>query len=363
MKNRDNVKACLSLLALAIMGCGSTTQPAFAGHHFETPLAKKFPHYDMTDVYVFDSDRKDHTAVVLKFNPHAKSADFINAFGTDGYYSIHFGADKSMTSGVAFSFTFADGKVRMHQVGKAVPELGELGQEIGSGDINTSFTIEGVAGSSVRIWTGVGPDPFPGNGKGLNLWKNAALKGEYLKDAYKDGEDLFGNFEAAMISFDIPNSLLPKKVHYYASAAHKNEGKWQQVNRIGYVLMPHIFLSNKDYEEINAEPPQDDVKSILKSAATLERWVAVAGRAPDPKSYAMEMAKKLLPDVVPYVPGTPAQYTVNIDEMNGRRVNDDAMNVAVTWMTGGAITDDNCYIKPERVSAFFPFVVGKSNNK
>lgn len=357
MGREFSVSAMVSLSMIVVGGAAAVlfAKPGFASHHFETELSKMNPLLDLTDLYVFESDRKGYTAVVLKFNPTAKAEQWADAFPSNGYVSVHFGADKTMSSGVTYNFTFADDKVTMHRADEAVPELGDLGDVVGSGAMNSTVEI----GDS-RVWTGVGPDPFAGNGKGLTLYRDAAEKGEFLKDAYKDGEDLFGTFEASMISFDVPNSELPNELYYYGSSAIKDGDAWKPINRIGFVLMPHIFLRGEDYMKIINGAPADDPVNIVKVAATLEKWVSVADNVADPKAYSMEMAKKLMPDVVPYVPGTPASYSTNIDNINGRRVNDDAMNVAVTWMTGGAISDDNSYIKPDRVSAYFPFVVGTS---
>lgn len=108
--------------------------PAYASHHFETPLAREHPQYDLTDLYVFASDRKGSTTLMIDANPQtakdSKQGDA--AFGADGIYNIHVGADRKLSSGHTYTFSFNDGSVTVSKVDGANPDLDAFKPEGGS---------------------------------------------------------------------------------------------------------------------------------------------------------------------------------------------------------------------------------------
>jgi hypothetical protein len=63
--------------------------------------------------------------------------------------------------------------------------------------------------------------------------------------------------------------------------------------------------------------------------------VSAAGTSDDPHGYGRSVANQLLPDVLPYVVGTPASY--GFAGLNGRTLADNAPEVMLSMVTGTGI--------------------------
>ncbi len=88
---------------------------------------------------------------------------------------------------------------------------------------------------------------------------------------------------------------------------------------------------------------------MVLRAITLDRDSTVR----DKVAYADKLAAELLPDVIPYKPGTPASF--NFNGINGRKPTDDAMDVQLSRFLGRPVTDNANSFTRQR--AAFPYVV------
>ena len=121
--------------------------------------------------------------------------------------------------------------------------------------------------------------------------------------------------------------------------------------------MPHLYLfaATDEQRTLRHEhlPAQDHQHHAL-AVSTIEAYSRLAGFQADPAGYAQAMAERLLPDAVPYEIGTAAQYRA--DGANGRKLTDDAMDVALSWVLGAPVSDE--VDQPAgRATTTFPFVV------
>lgn len=129
---------------------------------------------------------------------------------------------------------------------------------------------------------------------------------------------------------------------------------WHQVNRIGHVLLPHLYLDTDEHNKSENEgrPVTDHmrrawVKDVIQNFAT------TCGGQKNPSEYAENMAQMLLPDVVPYTIGTEAHYGVH--HFNGRKLSDYAMDTAVHFLCGRQVED---YVRPtSNYTNAFPYLV------
>jgi hypothetical protein len=123
------------------------------------------------------------------------------------------------------------------------------------------------------------------------------------------------------------------------------------------VLVPHLYLFSTTDEQRSSRhehPPALDSQYQALAAETIEKYARLAGFQSDPVAYAKRIAESILPDAVPYRIGSQAHY--GIAGANGRKLTDDAMDAALSWVVGAAVNDG--VNQPEgRVSSSFPFVV------
>jgi hypothetical protein len=136
-------------------------------------------------------------------------------------------------------------------------------------------------------------------------------------------------------------------------------GGWRQINRAGHPMMWPIFWPNDtDFTNpANARHPAEDVDAAAKYIGEqIAAVVAAAGTSGDPSSYGQAVARKLFPDVLPYVVGTPAVY--GFTGFNGRTLADNAPEAMLSLVTNTAIPGGlkPATAKDQRTSTF-PYVV------
>ncbi len=349
-----NSSVCRSLpmavAAFALVAGFLTPFTSHAGHHFETKLAQEHPQYDMTDVYAFRSHEPGKTILIMNANPTTKAGQA--DFGKDGLYNLHFGFDRQLKSGHTFTFKFDGSQMQMSWHESANPELGAQGEVKSSGAIGE--TIE--CSSGVRWWAGAIHEPFAGNGLGLGAFREAVAKGEFQPELFNNGDQanvLFDGKHVSSIVMEVPNKYLGTKIFYYGTTAWYDQDHWHQVNRIGHVLLPHLYMLTPPYKNAENETrPVTDEERREWVKSTIESFARVSGHK-DATAYAEEMSKVIMPDVVPYVIGTEAHYGVY--HLNGRKLSDDAMDTAVHILCGRQIED---YVRPTgNYTGSFPYVV------
>ena len=324
-----------------------------SGHHYETSLALKHPKLDLHDIWVFESKDLTSTAFILSFNPTTQANG--DNFSNNGLYHFHIANDKTLNRGLTLTFAFEGEEVSIYASDKPVTEPGEKGTLIGSGPVNKILKFS----NGLKLFTGANQDPFQGNAYGIDGFKQAAEKGEFDMSVFDVGEEgnVFGASNSAIISLEIPNELLPSTIHYYASSDLFIMGRWHQVNTIGHVLFPHMYLMG---DEANTKKQSLSPKATFdmrqQVADAFNLFVGLSKMKSDPRKYADSLANIVLPDVVSYEIGTKAHYGLN--RRNGRHLRDDAMDVALALMLGAdEPVDDQVSIKPERITNEFPYIV------
>lgn len=342
--------ASKSILAISL-GVVSTASIVYASHHFESSLAQKFPQYDLTDMYVFDSADKGYTTFIMDVNP-TTGKDGKSMFGDNGVYSFHIASNKSMRAeGLTITASLKDNDFIFGIATGSNLAIGTKGEPVGKATIGNAE----VFNNGMRVWTGAARDPFVGNSAGLIAFSQKLAKGELDLTTYIKGVDLFAQFNTSAIVIEIPNKMLPKKVYVYASSAMYNLDKWEQVNRLANPLMTHLFMADNKMEvaEHVGHRPDMDVKRSYAVSGRVLRAVSLDGKLSNPVEYSDSVAAKLLPDLIPYEVGTKAEYS--FENINGRAPTDDAMDAVLSLFLGRKVTDHaNTF---DRHPSKFPYLV------
>ncbi|MES2705110.1 MAG: hypothetical protein V4726_00775 [Verrucomicrobiota bacterium] len=343
-----------SLRALLAAGCLLAPLSAPAGHHGDTALAREHPQFDTQDIFAFPAPEGKKTVFALTFNPKGKAGDAAT-FGAKGLYNIHIGADANLSKGLTFTVTYKGTHVHVYESSSAFPEMSKKGTLIGETEIGKPQTLK----NGMRVWTATVQDPFPGNGAGIGLLKKAAAEGKFDADAFATPGNLFAKGVSGGIVLEVPNSLLPEKIHYCASTAAEIEpGHWHRINRIGHVLLPHLYLADEQQKEIqDSSDISTDLERKSKVVAVIEKYTALAGAQKDPKAYAEAWAARILPDSVPYTVGTPAAY--KLPDLNGRALSDNAMDTAVEILVGKPFPANSG--EPDKFTKEFPSSLRPNN--
>ena len=124
------------------------------------------------------------------------------------------------------------------------------------------------------------------------------------------------------------------------------------------MMWPIFWPDDTDFSNpANTRHPSKDTADDGEHIAGLVAAVAAAsGTVGDPRGYGQAVAAELLPDLLPYVIGTPATYGFAV--RNGRPLADNAPEVMLSLVTGTAIPSG---LKPAATghlrTAVFPYVL------
>jgi hypothetical protein len=282
-------------------------------------------------------------------------------------FKIHFdGSDyEHLTYRVSFGEREADGSqtLKLHAVtGEearddfAVGELlleGRTGEVVGNGD--------------VRMWAGKITDWFYIDLPLLSKI-NAAVKDGTAPDLSDWRPDEAQNsvadttVESIVLEVSDRDSKLRPGAHIGVWAATKlatDAGGWRQINRAGYPMMWPIFWPDdiKFENPANTRHPSEDYAAAGKYIGDqISAVVSALGTSEDPEGYGESVARRLFPDVLPYVVGTPATY--GFGGFNGRTLADNTPEVMLSLVLNTAVPSG---LKPavgkDLRDASFPYVV------
>jgi hypothetical protein len=151
----------------------------------------------------------------------------------------------------------------------------------------------------------------------------------------------------------------PRAGVWAATKLATDSGGWRQVNRAGHPMMWPIFWpDDTDFSNpANVRHPSEDFSADGKHIAEqVAATVSAGGTSGDPQGYGQIVARRLFPDVLPYVIGTAATY--GFGAFNGRTLADNAPEAMLSLVTNTAVPSG---LKPSVAEhlrdARFPYVV------
>ena len=331
-------------------------------HHFDTPTGREDPRINVCDFYLFEG-APGATVMAMTVNPDA-GLSAPDSFRDEGLYAFRFDLDGDAREDLTFKLRFGavehkaqDGHRHMQSFevrrsAGAVATQGLDGDVIATGQ--TGETIG--AASGVRVFAGLAPDLFAGDGVALARFRTAAFQdNRFDPDAFLNRKNLFERRNVSAIVLEVPTSMIGKgRVRSWATASLFGHAQEVQVSRWGLPLITHVFMPDEDmHEAYNRATPASDLaqfaSQIGKVAAML---TGLAGSAADPHEYAKRLIERLCPTTLPYVLGTAASF--DFVGINGRGLADDVMDVILTLATNTALGDG---VRPDtkRLRPEFPY--------
>lgn len=316
-------------------------------HHLDSPESRKDSRLNVTDNYVFDTP--DGTAFVMIVNTSLANAT--PGFHPEARYEIKVHLDGAAKEHLTYRFAFDD---RADDGTQAVELVKLQGEDATLDTADGDVILRGRTGrelesDGVRVWAGVAADPFyldlgelPFIVAGLQGKAPIAIEGWTAEQA----QNSFAGSSVYAIVLEIPAldpDLRPGRSigTWSVTRLATDAGGWHQTNRSGIPMIWPLFraIGSDDDDELyhrdtHAQPSED----LSNDGRWFTDVVAAAARntgTQNPERYAGIVVPRLLPDLLPYVVGTPAEFS--FAGFNGRTLGDNAPEVMFSLLTNSAI--------------------------
>jgi hypothetical protein len=310
-------------------------------HHFDSELAQADGRLDLCDLYVFAGEQAGHTALILTMNPFAGVVSPIT-FHPQARYEFKLDRDDDAVEELVLRITFSP----VDERGQQRMELRRVGCVQAGDDVEETLLASGCTGEGIqiagggRMWAGLAADPFFGNGDGLDRFNQALSEGRFDARAFDNAQNTFAQRNVTAIVLELPTMQLGAGLmHCWATATLWHPEEAVQVNRIANPLLLHLFFEDEALKTAHnqGQPVEDWQRSGAQIAVRVAQASRLAGAVMDAPAYGERVARMLLPDRLAYQPGQPAGYA--LAGRNGRRLSDDAMDVALSLFVGAPFSD------------------------
>jgi hypothetical protein len=300
-------------------------------HHYSGPDFG-FPHgdarLDLTDLYAFPKPG-DAGKSILIMNVHPSASvnppglTAADPFAPEALYELKIDTDGDAVADIAYRVRFSASEggqqtATLRRVeGIEAARTGDGGQTIVEGapvSMGRGALVTDAGG--YRFFAGWRSDPFFFDTQGA------------LNNLQFTGDDFFADKDVCGIAIEVPNSELDHHNGIWARTLNEVNGKWTQADR-GARPQQAVFLTGAEKADYLAGEPADDARFVAAFAHSLQH---AGGYAPQDANL---VARRLLPDILPYEPNRPACFPDN-----GRTLTDDAVDVFLPIHTNGKVTGD-----------------------
>ena len=284
---------------------------------------------DITDLYAFPKPG-DLSKSILILNVHMSfgvnptGPTTTEPFAPGALYEIKIDTDGDAIADISYSLQFrssGDGKqsatLRRIQ-GPAAAGPGDWGEVVvAEAPVSAGRRALVTTAGECRLFAGWRSDPFFFD-----------ANGNFNKMQFT-GDDFFADKNVCSIVLEVPNVALgTSKLGLWARTLEKTGDSWVQADRGGRPLQA-VFLASGDRAAYLSGEPADDERFIGVFAHELEHTGGYTSQN------AREVAKNLLPDILPYDPWRPASFPDN-----GRTLTDDVVDIFFSVLTNGKVTGD-----------------------
>jgi hypothetical protein len=336
-------------------------------HHLDTPLAAQSGQLYLDDLYVFPGEAS--TVLVMDVNSDVNGKHSEPGFHPEARYEfkVHFdGADvETLTYRVSFGEADSAGRqaLQLHALtGGQAREDSSAGELVIEGQTGEAASADGT-----RIWAGRIGDSFYIDLSLLAIVNGAVADGtapELSAWRPQNAQNSFADTTVDSIVLEISHQhpqLRPgaRTGVWAATKLATDAGGWRQINRAGHPMMWPIFWpTDTDFSNpANTRHPSEDLSAAGQHiAGEVAAVVAASGTSDDPQGYGQTVARRLFPDILPYVVGTPATY--GFAAVNGRTLADNAPEAMLSLVTNTAVPSG---LKPSVAEHLrdtqFPYVV------
>src|SRR5262249_44759755 len=149
--------------------------------------------------------------------------------------------------------------------------------------------------------------------------------------------DFFADKNVFSIVLEVPNSALgatPSTTSVWARTAISKNQTLVRDDRMARAAINTDFNHGQDKNSLNSQYPDKDLTTMTAEGITFvqsfRNTLAALGGNPD-------LATVLLPDMLNYDFSKPTGYAA----LNGRRLEDDVIDISLSLVTGGGLTTDN----------------------
>jgi Domain of unknown function (DUF4331) len=302
---------------------------------------------DITDVYAFQKpDHSDRTILILNVNPLAPT--HAGEFRSDAIYETLVDVNGDAQPEIIFQYVFGPKNTAGDQVATVTrTDLAGVGPTKDRSvtlvvDAPVSLTAEAhvIQGhEDTQFYAGFRSDPFFFDLVG------------FLHGLQFTGADFFADKNVFGIALDIPSTLLGSnsKVGIWARTripATMQPDRLVQADQMGRPAINTVFNHGNDKNLFNVTQPADQPNMISTVAPTtgqpllsvfqqeLQALSADSPKGQYTAEQALGIAKILLPDVLTY------DYSSTAGYLNGRRLQDDVIDISLNLVTNGKVTGD-----------------------
>lgn len=305
----------LALAALCGIASLPATQPVRATDAGEGPGVRVDGQLDLCDLYVFASPEDSaRTVMIVTMNPYAGLIG-ASTFASKATFTVNVDLDADGDAADSHTFTFLDPATDGSQ-SYSVAHKGRGGKYKAKGTTGALLT----APNGTKIRCGMFDDPAFVDLDGMRAGLTFSQGGS---------RNFFAGRNVLGIVIDIGNGEFgaTSGLRVWATAAR---GK-KQVDRVGQPCAAWLLTLAPRRDAFNAGRVTDDIRNFRQdyySRVVTLRNANTTG--------VNEVVDSLLPDVLPFTPGD----TRGFADRNGRRLDDDAVDLMLQFLTGdGARTD------------------------
>jgi hypothetical protein len=302
---------------------------------------------DITDHYAFQKpDDPSRSILILNVNPLAPT--HADEFRSDAAYETLVDTNGDAAPEIVFRYTFTPKDGRGQQFASAVRiDMAQVGPTrdptvslVANAAVSLTAEAHVVQGhEDTRFFAGFRSDPFFFDLMG------------FLNGFKFTGADFFADKNVFSIALDIPSQFLGSnpKVGIWTRTrvpSTLNPDRLLQVDQMGRPAINTVFNHGNDKNVFNVTQPADqpnvvstDTATAGKNLLTVFQQELQALSKGSPKGQytadqALGIAKILLPDILTYDYSSAAGY------LNGRRLQDDVIDISLNLVTNGALTGD-----------------------
>jgi hypothetical protein len=298
-------------------------------------LARKHPQLDICDVFLFRGTAG--TVLIQTLNPLSGCG----GFHTRGQYGFHLDLDGDARPELTFRVSFCPEHDGMQPVEVRQLEGDQAGDRDAAGEVVasgiTDDLIETTAG--LRVWAGPAADPSWINGGVLACAQHCIRDGapfDLAMARWTPAMNLLAYSNVTAIVLEIPDGILAaSSVRLWATTAMSTAAGWVQINRCAAPWLNTLFAVDDEEAglDFNGTSPDQDhalYSDVVRAGAA--RAARALGTAADPAAHGTRVAETLLPDILPYQPGTKAHFGPGV--RNGRALRDPSAEVMISLVLG-----------------------------
>ncbi len=300
------------------------------------------PKTDITDVYAFlkpgDSSK---SIVMLNVNPLAPA--LASSFDSAAIYEINVDTNGDAIADRSFRIRFSEVQsgeqtATVHlATGALAARLNDGGPAVIAG-APASFGLEAhvTTRGDYRFFAGIRSDPFFFDLLG------------FIDDFNFSHGDFFADKNVFAIVLEVPNSALgttPHTTSLWGRTILSRNGSMVRDDRMARAAINTVFNHGEDKNVFNSiDPDKDRTATTTEGITFVQSFRNTLGAlGGDPG-----LATVLLPDVLNYDFSKPTSYAA----LNGRRLQDDVIDISLSLITGGGIITDHVGPHSDYLSGF-----------